>query len=194
MLQGGEAACRDDTDHELDFRQESYFHYLFGVREPEWWGAINLATGASTLFMPRLPATYAIWQGRIATPDEMRARYAPEAVRYVDELADYLAEHLAIESPKPSAAAARLRLHVLAGPNTVGRAAAARRARRARGPPRPSGSPRRARPRRSRPSTRSRRRRAAAAAGQGGGAAGGGRGARAARPRRAYSPSSPSAA
>ena len=60
VLQGGEAACRDDTDHELDFRQESYFHYLFGVREPEWWGAIDLATGAATLFMPRLPDTYAI--------------------------------------------------------------------------------------------------------------------------------------
>ena len=117
VLQGGEAACRDDTDHEIDFRQESYSH-LFGVREPEWWGAIDLATGAATLFMPRLPDTYSIWQGRIAQPDEMLARYAPEAVRYVDELPAYLSEHLAV-APKPSAAAAKLRLHVLAGPNTT---------------------------------------------------------------------------
>ena len=31
LLEGGKAAMRDSTDHEELFRQESYFHYLFGV-------------------------------------------------------------------------------------------------------------------------------------------------------------------
>ena len=38
VLRGGLSACRNDSDHELLFRQESYFAYLFGVDEPDWWG------------------------------------------------------------------------------------------------------------------------------------------------------------
>ena len=45
LLRGGLSACRDDTDHELLFRQESWFHWCFGVREPDWLGAIDLASG-----------------------------------------------------------------------------------------------------------------------------------------------------
>lgn len=46
-------------------RQESYFHYLFGVEEEDYYGALNIETGESTLFMPRLPSSYAIWLGQI---------------------------------------------------------------------------------------------------------------------------------
>ena len=53
LLQGGEAATRYDTDHELLFRQESYFQYLFGVAEPGCFGALRLGDGAATLFVPR---------------------------------------------------------------------------------------------------------------------------------------------
>ena len=70
LLQGGDQQTRYDTDHEPVFRQESYFQYLFGVAEPDWWAMIELgnaehdAEGTSartTLFMPRLAAEYAIW-------------------------------------------------------------------------------------------------------------------------------------
>ena len=47
-------------------RQESYFHYLFGVQEEDYLGAIDLRTGRSILFMPRLPPSYAVWSGHIA--------------------------------------------------------------------------------------------------------------------------------
>jgi hypothetical protein len=36
VFQGGKALTRNDTDHELSFRQESYFQYLFGVKESNW--------------------------------------------------------------------------------------------------------------------------------------------------------------
>ncbi|KAI3802870.1 hypothetical protein L1987_31015 [Smallanthus sonchifolius] len=65
LLQGGHEQTRYCTDHEDLFRQESYFAYLFGVREPGFYGAIDVATGKSILFAPRLPAEYAVWMGEI---------------------------------------------------------------------------------------------------------------------------------
>lgn len=68
LFQGGEERTRDDTDHEPLFRQESNFHYLFGVREPGCFGTIDVPSGRSTLFIPRLPAVYATWMGEIKAP------------------------------------------------------------------------------------------------------------------------------
>jgi Xaa-Pro dipeptidase len=78
------------ADHENLFRQESFFHWAFGVREPDFFGSIDLDTGASTLFVPRLPATYAIWMGKVRTPEEWKEVYAVDSVRYTDEIADVL--------------------------------------------------------------------------------------------------------
>jgi Xaa-Pro dipeptidase len=41
VFQGGKALTRNDTDHELLFRQESYFQYLFGVKEANWYVYFN---------------------------------------------------------------------------------------------------------------------------------------------------------
>ena len=45
------------------FKQDSYFFYLFGVTEDSWFGSVDVKTGKSTLFMPRLPESYAVWMG-----------------------------------------------------------------------------------------------------------------------------------
>ena len=42
------------------YRQESYFHYLFGVEEEDYFGALDLRDGRTMLFMPRLPEAYAV--------------------------------------------------------------------------------------------------------------------------------------
>ena len=81
LLRGGEAMLRNDTDHEEIFRQESYFHYLFGVKEPGWWGVIDLSSGMSTLFMPKLPSEYAVWMGRIHGPEHFRTMYSVDDVK-----------------------------------------------------------------------------------------------------------------
>ena len=51
--------------------QESYFHWAFGVLEPDFYGALEVATGRSVLYQPRLPENYAIIMGHIPTPAEI---------------------------------------------------------------------------------------------------------------------------
>lgn len=40
----------------------------FGVEAEDHLGVIDVETGRSTLFMPRLPAEYAVWMGPILPP------------------------------------------------------------------------------------------------------------------------------
>jgi hypothetical protein len=49
VVQGGADINRADTDHHLLFRQESNFHYLFGIELPDCYGTIDVATGKATL-------------------------------------------------------------------------------------------------------------------------------------------------
>ncbi|CAM9475437.1 unnamed protein product [Chrysoparadoxa australica] len=86
LFQGGAQANRDETDHEPVFRQESTFQYLFGIREPGCYGTIDIDSGETTVFIPRLPAEYATWMGPIAPASHFQECYAVEKVRYVDEL------------------------------------------------------------------------------------------------------------
>ncbi|OQV21481.1 Xaa-Pro dipeptidase [Hypsibius exemplaris] len=99
LLQGGESTTRYCTDTEPVFRQESFFHWAFGVLEPDCFGAIDVTTGKSTLFVPRLPESYAVWYGKLWTLDDFKARYAVDAVHYTDEIAEQLA---AITAPQPA--------------------------------------------------------------------------------------------
>ena len=49
--------------------------------------AYGCLQGTSYLFMPRLPASYAVWMGALATPEDSRAKYGVDVVHYVDEMA-----------------------------------------------------------------------------------------------------------
>nr|CAD1843163.1 unnamed protein product [Ananas comosus var. bracteatus] len=100
LLQGGEEKTRYCTDHAELFRQESYFAYLFGVREPGFYGAIDIASGQSLLFAPRLPADYAVWLGEIKPLSYFKERYKVDMVFYVDEIAQVLHDRFK-ESGKP---------------------------------------------------------------------------------------------
>lgn len=71
---------------EIFKNQEPFFTYLFGVREPGFFGAINVSSGKCTLFMPRLPSEYATWMGELWTCDDFKKRYAVDSVKYVDEV------------------------------------------------------------------------------------------------------------
>ncbi|XP_039651542.1 xaa-Pro dipeptidase-like [Perca fluviatilis] len=52
VLQGGEQKQRYCTDTDVLFRQESFFHWAFGVTEPDCYGAIDVDSGKSILFVP----------------------------------------------------------------------------------------------------------------------------------------------
>jgi hypothetical protein len=41
LPQGGDVQPVYTTDGEMLFRQEAYFHYLFGVNEDGFWGALD---------------------------------------------------------------------------------------------------------------------------------------------------------
>ncbi|KAM7274443.1 hypothetical protein ACFE04_016309 [Oxalis oulophora] len=90
LLQGGDEQNRYCTDHTELFRQESYFAYLFGVKEPGFYGAIDIATGRSFLFAPRLPAEYAVWLGEIKPSSHFQEMYKVSMVCYTDEIVSTL--------------------------------------------------------------------------------------------------------
>lgn len=93
LLQGGgdQGVCEgDSSDVGPIFRQESYFHWSFGVLEPDYYGAIDVATGRSTIYMPRLPEDYGIIMGHVPTQAEVRERYQVDCVEYVDAMPGHL--------------------------------------------------------------------------------------------------------
>jgi len=65
LLQGGKYKNRYSSDNEPIFRQEPYFQYLFGVKEPDFFGLIDVHKNKSYLFIPRLPESYAWWMGEV---------------------------------------------------------------------------------------------------------------------------------
>lgn len=76
-------------------RQDSWFNYLFGVKEAGVYGTICIATGRSTLFIPRLQEEYRIWCGTIHPPSSFQASYAVDEVFYTDEMAAWIPQQLA---------------------------------------------------------------------------------------------------
>ena len=106
FLQGGHDEVRHNTDHEHLFRQESFFHYLFGVEESDCCGLIDVKTGKATLFVPKLPEEHAVWMGSIPGLDVFKAKYGVDEVLYAEDLAG------AIERLNPAC------LHLLSGKNT----------------------------------------------------------------------------
>ncbi|KAI6650715.1 Xaa-Pro dipeptidase [Oopsacas minuta] len=89
LLQGGEQTTLYCTDRDVLFRQESYFHWCFGVTEADCLAAIQVDTGYTVLFIPRLPAVYATWMGDIHPPSHFKDKYAIQEVQYTDQIADY---------------------------------------------------------------------------------------------------------
>jgi len=86
VLQGGETQNMYCTDVEPVFRQESYFQWAFGVREPDCFGAIEVNSGKSYLFVPQLPDSYAIWMGKLHTLQDFKDRYGVDQVNYVSQV------------------------------------------------------------------------------------------------------------
>ena len=77
VLQGGGdiGICEgDSSDVGPIFKQEAYFHWAFGVLEPDCYGAIDVETGKSILMIPRLPDAYIVWMGSIPTLEETKER------------------------------------------------------------------------------------------------------------------------
>ncbi|XP_034041674.1 xaa-Pro dipeptidase [Thalassophryne amazonica] len=90
VLQGGEETRRYCTDTDVAFRQESFFHWTFGVTEADCIGAVDVDSGKSILFVPKLPESYATWMGEIFPKEHFKNKYAVDEVHYTSEIADVL--------------------------------------------------------------------------------------------------------
>ena len=54
------------------------------------YGAIDLSTGLSTLFIPKLGTEYSIWCGAVRPPQDFQLSYAVDEVLYVDDMENWL--------------------------------------------------------------------------------------------------------
>ncbi|CAF90443.1 unnamed protein product, partial [Tetraodon nigroviridis] len=117
LLQGGEQTRRYCTDTDVVFRQVRtldlvsglrVFHFLppgsplflfsrslsstvaFGVTEPDCFGAVDVDSGKSVLFVPKLPESYAVWMGRIHPKEHFKDKYAVDEVFYTCDIAEVL--------------------------------------------------------------------------------------------------------
>uniref|UniRef100_A0A8C9TCE4 Xaa-Pro dipeptidase n=1 Tax=Scleropages formosus TaxID=113540 RepID=A0A8C9TCE4_SCLFO len=86
LLQGGEQHQRYCTDTDVLFRQESFFHWAFGVTEADCYGAIDVDTRRSILFVPKLPESYATWMGKIHPREHFKEKYGVDEVQYTSEV------------------------------------------------------------------------------------------------------------
>uniref|UniRef100_A0A3P9IAG1 Xaa-Pro dipeptidase n=1 Tax=Oryzias latipes TaxID=8090 RepID=A0A3P9IAG1_ORYLA len=86
VLQGGEQQQRYCTDTDVVFRQESFFHWSFGVTEADCYGAIDVDSGKSILFVPKLPESYATWMGEIFPKEHFKEKYAVDEVHYTADV------------------------------------------------------------------------------------------------------------
>jgi Xaa-Pro dipeptidase len=99
ILAGGGEVNMYDADTVWEFRQESNFQYLFGVKEPGCFGVLTLDQAISILFVPRFPQEYAQWFGPIKPTEWFKETYLVDHVYYVDEMATVLAsEDMTIKS------------------------------------------------------------------------------------------------
>uniref|UniRef100_A0A8R1Y8L4 Xaa-Pro dipeptidase n=1 Tax=Onchocerca volvulus TaxID=6282 RepID=A0A8R1Y8L4_ONCVO len=86
LLKGGIEQNRYNTDAlDLPFRQESYFFWTFGVHESNCFGAIDIDSGRSFLFLPRLHPDYVIWHGKIYNEDWYQKKYEVDEVHFNDK-------------------------------------------------------------------------------------------------------------
>ena len=90
VLQGGEQETLYCSDREPVFRQESYFHWTFGVSEADCFGAIDVTTGRSILYIPKLPESYGVWMGAVHPPEHFKAKYAVDEVDFVERIDESL--------------------------------------------------------------------------------------------------------
>ncbi|KAG0033730.1 hypothetical protein BGZ81_007488 [Podila clonocystis] len=87
LAKGTDSLNRDNTDTELEFRQESNFLYLTGVQESDYYYIYDIVSGTSYLIAPDLDLAKAVWKGPTPSDKELLKLYdVDRIVRYSDFL------------------------------------------------------------------------------------------------------------
>ncbi|KAK5650746.1 hypothetical protein RI129_001775 [Pyrocoelia pectoralis] len=90
LLQGGQDIPIYNSDVTYPFRQEPFFMWTFGVTESLCYGAIELDTGTTHLFIPSYPEEYCIWMGLQPTIEDFTKKYGIDNVYYASEMVEVL--------------------------------------------------------------------------------------------------------
>eukprot|EP00948_MAST-09A_sp_MAST-9A-sp1_P003850 g3850.t1 len=130
VIKGGEEQTRHCTDHEEIFRQEAFFHHLFGAREPGLVGAIYIndvdlvkSSGEqkddetqkqqdfkTVLYYPHQDKTHAIFMGKLPPLEHFEKKYGVDECRVIEKT---LEKDLINTKPTPDN-----HIYVLQGVNT----------------------------------------------------------------------------
>ena len=95
LLQGGKQTTRYDTDHEPEFRQESYFHYLFGASQyPDCYGTVSIPEGTTSFFVPTWGVDTEMFCGPCPDFAQVKEELGIENVYGVEELDEFVEKEL----------------------------------------------------------------------------------------------------
>ncbi|KAG0307373.1 hypothetical protein BGZ98_000399 [Dissophora globulifera] len=94
LAKGTEAHNRDNTDTELEFRQESNFFYLTGVQEADFYFIYDFTRNTSFLIAPDMDAAKAVWKGPDLTDKQLLKKYGVDRVVRYSALLDLLKNEL----------------------------------------------------------------------------------------------------
>jgi Xaa-Pro dipeptidase len=95
LLEGGKQTTRYDTDHEPVFRQESYFHYLFGASQyADCYGTLSLPEGEATLFVPTWGVDVATVCGESPEFEKVKVELGLENVMAVSNLKAFVEQEM----------------------------------------------------------------------------------------------------
>jgi Xaa-Pro dipeptidase len=83
-----------NSDVNYPFHQEGNFYYLFGVQEPDCYGALDIDSGKPTLFVPKTSYLYKIWM-TVLTKEDFEKKYEIEEVVFTDDMEAWLVERKA---------------------------------------------------------------------------------------------------
>ena len=89
LLMGGRSVDFELYDSDTDkceFRQEAFFRYVFGLNEPDCYGAIDLDKGESLLFVPEVSDDSQRWSGERRPLSFYNERYDVQATHVTSEL------------------------------------------------------------------------------------------------------------
>lgn len=87
---GGVTHTRDDTDVEVDFRQESNFFYLSGVEKAGYHILIALAIDRIFLIPPTISPDEQLWKGIPDTYSELLAKYDADFILTEKQLSQFI--------------------------------------------------------------------------------------------------------
>eukprot|EP00759_Apiculatamorpha_spiralis_P026152 PhF_6_TR29277/c0_g1_i1/m.42893/K14213/PEPD; Xaa-Pro dipeptidase len=95
LLQGGDQLYQDNTDRGLLFRQESFFYYLSGSPDPndydgKYMCGIQVPSGKTTMFVPQFSPDFAVWMGKLKSPEDYKRTLQVDEVVYTETIQDWM--------------------------------------------------------------------------------------------------------